>query len=293
MRAPRAAGDGDVLAEGSIPMTRTAMTASTHVASPDGTMIAVFVSGEGRPLVLVPGTTSDHSAWRLVLPFLEPHAAVHAVDRRGRGASGDTPDYALAKEYADVAAVVDAAAAATGSPVNLLGHSYGGNVAFGAATLTDNIRTLVLYEGWPVPNVAHRTVAPESIGRLESMLADGRREQMLEAFCRDIVMMSEEEIGAVRSAPTWPARVAAAHTVPRELRAFGAQAFDPGQAAKISAPVLLLVGADSPVEIKADPEVVAAALPDARVRVLAGQGHIAHLTDPRSLADEVVSFLLD
>jgi pimeloyl-ACP methyl ester carboxylesterase len=272
-------------------MPRTAEAALTHVASPDGTMIAVFVSGEGRPLVVVPGTTSDHTTWRLVSPLLEPHVAVHAVDRRGRGASGDGPDYSLAMEYADVAAVVDAAAASAGSPVDLLGHSYGGNVAFGAATLTSNVRRLVLYEGWPVPNIAHRTASPELMGQLESLLAQGRPEQMLETFYRDMVMMSDEEISAIKKAPSWPARVAAAGTVPRELRAFGAQAFDPGWAAEISVPVLLLVGADSPDEIKADPEVVAAALPDARIGVLAGQAHMAHLADPQSFAEAVMSFL--
>ena len=96
-------------------MPKTAEATLTHVASPDGTMIAVFISGGGRPLVVVPGTTSDHTTWRLVLPLLEPHVAVHAVDRRGRGASGDGADYSLAREYADVAAVVDAAASAAGS----------------------------------------------------------------------------------------------------------------------------------------------------------------------------------
>jgi pimeloyl-ACP methyl ester carboxylesterase len=77
------------------------------------------------------------------------------------------------------------------------------------------------------------------------------------------------------------------------LRAFGAQALDPGWAAKISVPVLLLVGADSPDGIKANPEVVAAALPDARIRVLEGQAHMAHFTDPKSFADAVMSFLRD
>jgi pimeloyl-ACP methyl ester carboxylesterase len=60
------------------------------------------------------------------------------------------------------------------SPVDLLGHSYGGNVAFGAATLTTNIRKLVLYEGWPLPNIAHRTVGPEAMDHLESLLAAGQ-----------------------------------------------------------------------------------------------------------------------
>jgi pimeloyl-ACP methyl ester carboxylesterase len=254
-------------------------------------MIAVFVSGHGRPLVVVPGTTSDHTTWRFVVPLLEPHVCVHAVDRRGRGGSGDTPEYSLSLEYADVAAVVDAAAAASGGPVDLLGHSYGGNVAFGAATLTANVRRLVLYEGWPVPDVAHRTFAPPVMDELESRLAQGRPGEMLEIFYRDMVQMTDEEIAGLKAAPTWPARMAAAHTVPREIRAFGAEAFDPAWAAKISVPVLLLVGSESPDEIKADPEVVAAALPDARIRVLEGQAHLAHLGDPQSFVDEVMAFL--
>jgi pimeloyl-ACP methyl ester carboxylesterase len=263
------------------------------VRSTDGTEIAVFVSGNGRPLVVVPGTTSDHTTWRFALPYLEGHVAVHAVDRRGRGSSGDGPDYSIAKEYADVAAVVDAAAAATGSRVDLLGHSYGGNIAFGAATLTTNIRRLVLYEGWPPPDIAHRALPSEVMARLNSLLAQGRPEQMLETFYREIAKMSEQEISGIKAAPTWPARVAAAITVPRELLAFGQQAFDPAWAAKIAVPVLLLVGADSPAEIKADPEVVAAALPDARIQVLDGQMHMAHLSDPETFAGQVLGFLQD
>jgi pimeloyl-ACP methyl ester carboxylesterase len=50
---------------------------------------------------------------------------------------------------ANVAAVVDAVAEATGSPVDVLGHSFGGLCAFGGAALTSNIRRLVLDEGWP------------------------------------------------------------------------------------------------------------------------------------------------
>jgi pimeloyl-ACP methyl ester carboxylesterase len=274
-------------------MTTTAPVSSKHVTSPDGTSIAVFVSGRGRPLVVLPGTTSDHTTWRLVLPLLEPHVSVHAVDRRGRGRSDDGPEYSLAKEYADAAAVVDAAAAESGGPVDVLGHSYGGNVAFGAALLTCNIRRLVLYEGWPVPNIEHRTFSPETLAHLESLLGQGRREEMLEAFYRDVVHMDADELIGVKAAPTWPARVAAADTVPREIRAFGGQAFEPAEAARISVPVLLLVGEESPAEIKADPEVVAAALPDARIRVLAAQTHIAHLTAPEAFTDEVLAFLAE
>jgi pimeloyl-ACP methyl ester carboxylesterase len=51
----------------------------------------------------------------------------------------------LEREYEEVAAVV----AASGEQVDVYGHSHGGIMAFGAATLTGNIRRFVLYEGWP------------------------------------------------------------------------------------------------------------------------------------------------
>jgi hypothetical protein len=37
------------------------------------------------------------------------------LDRRGRGVSGDAPEYRLEREYEDVAAVVDAVAAVSGN----------------------------------------------------------------------------------------------------------------------------------------------------------------------------------
>jgi pimeloyl-ACP methyl ester carboxylesterase len=75
------------------------------VESADGTPIAVWRSGEGPPLVLVHGAAADHSRWAPVLPALEQHFTVLAVDRRGRGPSGDADEYALEREVEDLAAV--------------------------------------------------------------------------------------------------------------------------------------------------------------------------------------------
>ena len=55
------------------------------VTSKDGTPIAYWTSGNGPPLVLVHGTPADHTRWRPLLPYLESHTTVHAMDRRGRG----------------------------------------------------------------------------------------------------------------------------------------------------------------------------------------------------------------
>ena len=114
----------------------------TAVVSQDGTPIAVSQSGEGPPLVLIHGAAADHNRWAPVLPGLEERFTVFAIDRRGRGRSGDASDYALEREYDDVVAVVESA----GDGASVLGHSYWGICAVEAALLTDRIRKLVLYE---------------------------------------------------------------------------------------------------------------------------------------------------
>jgi pimeloyl-ACP methyl ester carboxylesterase len=264
----------------------------TRVTSRDGTQIAYWTSGEGPPLVVVHGTTADHTRWRPLLPYLEPHATVQALDRRGCGASGDAPDYDVAREFEDVAAVVDAVAQASGSAVDVLGHSYGGLCAFGGAALTSNLGRLVLYEGWPSPNPDQLALPPGVEARLDALLAEGNREAVLETFFREVVRMPEEEFAVYRGLPTWQARIAAAHTITRESRAEQAR-FDPEQGAKITVPTLLLAGGDSPEFLRAGIDTVAASLPDARTVVIEGQQHIAIDLVPALFADHVLAFLRD
>lgn len=270
-------------------MTRTVEPTITRVVSRDGTEIAYWTSGDGPPLVLVHGTTADHTRWAPVLKYLEPHVTVHTMDRRGRGGSGDAAEYDGVREFEDVAAVVDAVAETSGSAVDLLGHSFGGFCAFGAATLTSNIRKLVLYEGWPAPNP--EAIPPAFQERMDALLAAGERERALEAFFREIVRMPDHEFELYRALPAWQARIAAAHTITREDRGQAERTFDPEEAKKITVPVLVMVGGDSPPAMQADYETVAAALPDARVTVMDGQQHIAIDLIPEEFARRVLTFL--
>jgi hypothetical protein len=57
--------------------------------------------------VLVHGTGGFSTRWKPILPTLEKYFTVYAVDRRGRGESGDGSNYAIEREFDDVAAVVD------------------------------------------------------------------------------------------------------------------------------------------------------------------------------------------
>lgn len=255
------------------------------VRSADGTRIAYEKTGHGPPLVLVHGTTADHTRWARLLPALEAEFSVLAMDRRGRGQSGDAPVYALEREYEDVVAVVDAA----GTDVSLLGHSYGALCALEAALRTSKLRRLVLYEPvFPVDGI--ELYAPGAARRLEDMLEKGDRDLALTTFLREIAQMSELEVNALRSDPSWQGRLAAAHTVVREL-ADGDYVFEPERFQRLKLPTLLLVGGESPTMLKAPTEQLAAVLPDCRVVVMPGQGHAAMNTAPELFLREVGGFL--
>jgi pimeloyl-ACP methyl ester carboxylesterase len=252
------------------------------IPSKDGTPIAVFRSGNGPPLVLVHGTTADHARWAPILAKLEERFTVYAVDRRGRGGSGDKEPYAIEREFEDVAAVVNSLK----ERAFVLGHSYGAICSLEAALRTDRIRKLVLYE--PPMGVA---APPGVLDRLQAQLDGGQREQVLLTFFREVVRMPEPELATLRALPNWPARVGAAHTIPRELRNSGAYAFQPERFKGLGTPTLLLLGGDSPPIFSGPIEKVRATLPDARVVVLPGQQHAAINTAPDLFLREVLAFL--
>lgn len=261
------------------------------VVSADGTEIGSVSSGDGPPLVLVHGMVSDHHRWAPLLPHLEAHVTVHAMDRRGRGLSGDSPDYAVTREFEDVSAVVDAVAETSGEAVDVYGHSSGGMFAFGAATLSSNIRKLVLYEGWPVQRRDRSPFPPGFADRLDALLVTGDPQGVIETFFREVLTMPAEQFEIYRSQPSWPHRVATAHTLPREIRTEHDPGWDPHLAATITAPVLLVVGGESPDALRGDPETVAAALPDARIAVVPGQQHTADVLVPELFAGLLLDFL--
>jgi pimeloyl-ACP methyl ester carboxylesterase len=261
------------------------------VISADGTPIAYWRSGQGRPLVLVHGTTADHTRWATVLDLFQPHATVCAIDRRGRGGSGDAEHYAIEREAEDVAAVVDALAAETGGAVDLFGHSHGAICSLEAALLTENLRALVLYEP---PVVYDPDTYPEGlVERLDDLLTEGRREDVVATFFREMVGMTEDQLASFRRLPAWPARVAAAHTLPREERVGleYARDFEADRFGSIIVPTLMLLGSDSPSFLRRSTEAVAAALPNADITVLEGQQHVAMDTAPQLLAGLVLAFL--
>jgi pimeloyl-ACP methyl ester carboxylesterase len=251
--------------------------------SEDGAPIAVWRSGEGPPLVLVHGAAADHRRWAPVLPALEARFTVVAIDRRGRGQSGDAREYAIEREYEDVAAVVEMA----GEGVDVLGHSYGGICALEAALLTDKVGRLVLYE----PPMGFLASPPDVVDRLQKLLDEGKRDELVSFFMHKVAGLPADQVELLRSLPAWNARLAVAHTIPREERASRGYRFDPDRFRGLDVPTLFLQGGDSPAPFKAAGEALREALPDCRVVVMPGQRHAAMDTGTELFTAEVLSFL--
>lgn len=256
------------------------------VTSPDGTKISFQRTGAGPPLVLVHGSTADHTRWAGILPELENAFTVFAMDRRGRGKSGDATDYSLGQEYENVAAVVQAA----GRDACLIGHSFGALCSMEAALRVENLKRLVLYE--PVfPVGEHPLYPPDLPGRLASILETGDRDAMLVAFFKEAVGAPDAQIEALRADSSWAGRIASAHTVLREL-ADGDYIFEADRFHHLTVPTLLLIGENSPRELTAPSMMLDDALPDSRLVVLDGQAHIAMTTAPALFLNAILWFLV-
>jgi pimeloyl-ACP methyl ester carboxylesterase len=148
-----------------------------------------------------------------------------------------------------------------------------------------NLRALVLYEG--SPGIA--AVDETDLTRIEALVAAGDRESAMVDSLR-LFGLTPEEIEQMRASPTWPARIAAAHTIVREVRAEEAYEVTSEHFRELAIPVLLLLGGESPGWARDGTERIRVALPDARVAVLAGQGHAATMTAPGLVAAEIARF---
>ena len=257
------------------------------VLSKDGVRLALQRYGDGSPLVLVHGTGGSAARWAPVVNGLQSQFGIYALDRRGRGQSGDSSEYAIQREFEDVVSVIDSV-----GPAHVLGHSYGGICALEAALQTPHVRKLILYEP-PIPVEGMAIYPPGLIERLEQMIAAGERDKAATAFMQEVVRMPTRELETLRASPVWSGRVAAAHTLARELRAHEHYRFEPERFARLNNPTLLLLGSDSPDFFKAAIEVLNTALPNSRLVVLPDQRHNAMDVAPELFVREVLAFLTE
>lgn len=245
------------------------------VTSADGTEIAFERTGEGQPLILVHGGTGTRQSWRTVRPYLAESFEVVALDRRGRGDSGDAEAYSLSREVEDVEAVVESL---DEEPV-LFGHSFGGLVALEAARETE-VDRLVLYE--PAILTEDHRARDDLADSMAALVEKGDRRGAVKLFFREAAGVDDPEALPVDRA------AGLVETVVRENRAI--EGYHLPDDLDVGAPTLLVTGERGPEHLRAATRAVTDRLPGSRLVELSGVGHVAIETAPDRLAGEVRSF---
>jgi len=246
-------------------------------ASADGTPIGYWRFGEGPAVLALHGLATDHERWRSFAAVLGRRYTVCLMDRRGRNSSGDTLPYAFDREIDDVCAVVRD----IGSAV-VLGHSLAGPIAMEAARRLPMVTGVVNYEGWQ----SEEGPAPQDlIERLEALVMSGDYE---EAYTLDD---PPEAIAELKAEPMWPSRVAAAFTIPRELRAWNGYWAGEPTFGDIEAPTLFLMGSENEAAYRPEADRLMARMARAESAVIPGQGHQAHRSAPDAMVRAITPFL--
>jgi pimeloyl-ACP methyl ester carboxylesterase len=264
-----------------------------RAVSDDGTEIAGRVHGQGPPLVLVHGALYDgDTAWAEMLPYLADQFTCFLPSTRGRGLSGDHPDYSPGRLLGDVIAFVDN----IGEPVPLAGWSGGGMWALGTAALSDSVSAVVAYEPAVFEAIDDETSA-RFFDTAARMREQADRGQLLEAarIFTELVATEEEQQAVLASGRLEDA----APNIPADLRllaqigeAAGPSPTDPAMLARITVPVLLLHGDRTASHWFANGiRHVAAHVADCEVRTVPGAGHSAPGLMPEAVAGELARFL--
>jgi pimeloyl-ACP methyl ester carboxylesterase len=113
--------------------------------------------GEGDPLVLLHGFTSDWRAWSQEIGLLSHRWRVLVPDARGHGGSSGSEDgdYGYGARTRDAASFIKGV---VGGPAVVVGHSMGGATAMGVASLhPELVRAAVLED----PHVSGNREMPE------------------------------------------------------------------------------------------------------------------------------------
>ncbi len=255
------------------------------VTSKDGTTIAFDRLGEGPPVVLVCGASTDRMANAGLAALLAKDLTVLNYDRRGRGDSGDTPPYAVEREVEDIDAVIGAA----GGSAFLYGTSSGASLGLEAAARGVAVTKLAM---WEPPYIQDESARPPAdlVEQYDRMIAEGRRADVVEYFMSKVVGMPDEFVAFARTQPFWAAQEAIAHTLAYDATIMRDYSLPVDRAAAVTAPTLVLAGGASPPFMRETARALAEALPQGQDRILEGQ---EHNVASEAMAPALVEFFKD
>ena len=261
----------------------------------NGIRITYEINGTGHSLVFITGVGYGKWFWRGVVPALATHFQVVTFDNRGAGES-DKPDgpYSVAMMAADTAGLLDALNIKN---AYVMGHSLGGYIAQElVVTRPDLVGKLILastnYGGTKVI-----PITPEAMDVLTNRTGDpvelvrrGIAIACAPGFADRNPDVVKELLDYRFTNPVPPAQYAAQVAAGAGTMAYSDQVVDRRMGA-IKVPTLILFGEHDKVVPPGNAALMAQKIAGARVKIIAGTGHIFPIEDPASTVKEIEEFL--
>jgi pimeloyl-ACP methyl ester carboxylesterase len=261
----------------------------------NGYDMAYLEVGEGQPLLCVHGTLGDFRTWSAVYGPLSKQRRVISVSLRHffpEHWNGVGNDYLMRQHVADVTGFIEQL---DGKPVDLMGHSRGGHIAFRVAEQRpDLLRKIVLAEpGGELDSSLDPAAAPSpsqraarfavSAGKITAGDIDGGL-----MFFFDTI----EGEGAWARLPAAP-RQQLRDNVTTLIGQVGEnrQPYTREQAESIGTPTLFVGGADTRGALPAVLRALAAHVPGAKTAMIPGAGHWMFDQAPEQFCKIVLEFL--
>ena len=275
---------------------------------------ASLVTPGRPPLLMVHGWMDVGASFQFVVDALSQERQVLALDWRGFGLSDPGPGdcYWFPDYLGDLDAVL-AQLRPDGAPVDLLGHSMGGNVVMSyAGVRPQRIRRLINLEGFGLPE----TIPEMAPARLAEWLDDLQTPQQIKPYASLAevaarLMKTNPRLPPDKAAwlaPHWSREVATpqgprwqilgdpAHKRANPVLYRKAEILAAWQ--RITAPVLWVEGSETDMTQwwgnrypREDFEARLALVPSLERAVLAGAGHMLHHDQPEALAARIERFL--
>jgi pimeloyl-ACP methyl ester carboxylesterase len=262
--------------------------ATAHV---NGIDLYYEIHGEGPNLALIEGLGYHSWMWYRQIPSFSRHFRMLVYDNRGVGLSDKPPGpYAHTENAADLAGLLDYLG---WERTHVLGVSMGGFIAqeFALAHPARLDRMVLVATGFggahmvPLPAEAVRALTPDPTLSPEEKI----RSAMPLAFSSPSWV--QEHVSEFELMVAWRLEM------PQPPQAAIAQAmagltFDvEARLGEIEAPTLVIAGTEDHVVPPANAELLAAALPHARLDLIRGAGHLVQIEEADRFNQDVIAFL--
>jgi pimeloyl-ACP methyl ester carboxylesterase len=252
-------------------------------------------AGTGPGVVCLHANASASGQWRPLMDLLAPSFRVLAPDSYGSGKSPEWPSDRVIT-LRDEAALIETVLAGAGSPMSLVGHSYGAALALVAALANPGrVRAMALYEPTlfalldaekPAPNAADgiRGVVADAAAALDAGDADAAAARFIDYWMGS---GSWKKTAEERKAPI----AASVRNVRRWAHALFKEPTPLAAFRSLDIPVLYMVGKRSTASARGVARLLALTLPRAEFVEFEDLGHMGPVTHPDPVNEVIARFL--